>query len=180
MTNPMDNSRNDTSSNRSGKLGEQPVIPGEKYRALNDESELDPFEIEFLPEFEPGRGPREPFVNEHGVVIGDHDYESPQSPLEQWTKETDPFVMAGDQWVHPYKDIGFRTRENRDLFERGITPFAGTFMHPTRLASADDEPEPHENTGPCANSDTNPDSPDVYTAELEDDSFPVPEVLDEP
>lgn len=106
-----------------------------------DDSELDPYEIEFKPEFRGNRGPREPFVNQEGVVIGDHDYSSPQSPLEQWSKDTEPSVMAGDEWVHPYKDIGFRTRENRDLFERGIRPQAGIYMHPVRQSAARDEPE---------------------------------------
>lgn len=94
-------------------------------------AELDPFEINFLPEFQQGRGPREVFVNEHGVVIGDHEYESPESPLNQWSTETDPEIMSGDQWVHPYKDIGFYTEENRDYFEKGISPQAGIFMHPS-------------------------------------------------
>lgn len=92
--------------------------------------DLDPFEIEFLPQFREGRGPRAPFVNEYGVVIGDHDYESAHSPLERWDEETDPFVMAGEQWVHPYKDVGFQSRENRDYFEKGIPPQGGVFMHP--------------------------------------------------
>lgn len=105
-----------------------------------DNSELDPYEIEFLPEFEAGRGPREPFVNAHGVVIGDHDYASPSSPLEQWDEQTDPAIMAGEQWVHPYKDIGFRSRENRDWFEKGIQPQAGRFMHAEQQTSAADEP----------------------------------------
>jgi len=105
-----------------------------------DDPDLDPFEIEFLPEFRAGRGPREPFVNKAGVVIGDHDYASPNSPLENWSKDTDPAIMAGEDWVHPYKDIGFRTRENRDWFERGIPPGSGLFMHPEHQVSAADEP----------------------------------------
>ncbi|XEC93923.1 DUF3905 domain-containing protein [Paenibacillus tarimensis] len=92
--------------------------------------DLDPFEIEFLPEFTRGRGPRAPFVNRHGVIIGDHMYESDNSPLQQWSDDTDPSVMMGDEWVHPFKDIGFTTAENRDYFERGISPQAGVFMHP--------------------------------------------------
>lgn len=98
-------------------------------KGKEDDPSLDPFEISFLPEFREGRGPREPFVNEYGVVIGDHHYDSPDSPLNQWSTDTDPAVMAGDQWVHPYKDIGFQTAENRDYFERGIPPKAGIFMH---------------------------------------------------
>jgi hypothetical protein len=103
-----------------------------------DDPDLDPFEIEFLPEFRTGRGPRKPFVNAHGVVIGDHQYASPESPLEQWDKETDPAIMAGEQWVHPYKDIGFRTPENLDLFEKGVLPQTGPFSHPEE--NVQDEP----------------------------------------
>jgi hypothetical protein len=97
-----------------------------------DTPDLDPFEINFLPQFENNRGPRQPFVNEHGVLIGDHDYESPRSPLMQWDKNTDPSIMAGDEWVHPYKDIGFHTAENRDYFEKAIPPQSGIFMHPDK------------------------------------------------
>ncbi|CAN7739072.1 DUF3905 domain-containing protein [Paenibacillus sp. LjRoot56] len=97
-----------------------------------DQSELDPFEIDFLPQFEQGRGPRAPFVNEYGVTIGDHDYESENSPLEQWTSDTNPEVMAGDQWVHPFKDVGFQSAENRELFEEGIKPQSGIFTHPDK------------------------------------------------
>jgi hypothetical protein len=95
-------------------------------------TDLDPFEINFLPQFENNRGPRQPFVNQHGVLIGDHDYESPHSPLMQWDKNTDPSIMAGDEWVHPYKDIGFHTAENRDYFEKAIPPQSGIFMHPDK------------------------------------------------
>ena len=102
---------------------------------IKSEADLDPYEIDFLPQFRQGRGPRKPFVNKYGVVIGDHDYESPQSPLEQWSKDTDPSVMAGDEWVHPYKDIGFHSSENRDYFEKGIPPRSGMFMHPDKNVS---------------------------------------------
>jgi hypothetical protein len=131
-----------------------------------DDPALDPFEIEFRQEYKEGRGPRAPFVNEYGAVIGDHDYESPNSPLERWSEKTDPAVMSGDQWVHPYKDIGFRTRENRDLFERGIAPASGLFMHPTKQTA---RPESGARLG---------------REDDEDDDFmryfPIPEVLDEP
>ncbi|OCT16025.1 hypothetical protein A8709_10430 [Paenibacillus pectinilyticus] len=101
-------------------------------KSAKDQSELDPYEIDFLPQFEQGRGPRAPFVNEYGVTIGDHDYESDNSPLEQWTAETNPEVMAGDQWVHPFKDVGFQSAENRELFEEGIVPQSGIFTHPDK------------------------------------------------
>lgn len=118
-----------------------------------DLGQFDPFEIDFLPRFRQGRGPEKPFINEYGVLIGDHEYASPNSPLEQWTKQTDPMVMAGDQWVHPFKDIGFQTEENREYFEKGILPEGavrgGRFMHPDKdvayeasLENVDGEPPP--------------------------------------
>jgi hypothetical protein len=102
-----------------------------EYNKKNDPA-LDPFEINFRPEFQQGRGPRKPFVNEHGVVIGDHDYESENSPLEQWSKDTDPSTMSGDDWVHPFKDVGFQTAENKELFEQAIPPQGYPFMHPDK------------------------------------------------
>ncbi|MEK8131146.1 DUF3905 domain-containing protein [Paenibacillus filicis] len=98
------------------------------YNRKND-PELDPFEINFRPEYTAGRGPHEAFVNEHGVLIGDHEYQSEQSPLEQWSKNTDPATMSGDDWVHPYKDIGFHSAENREWFEEGIAPQSSSFQH---------------------------------------------------
>jgi hypothetical protein len=97
-----------------------------------DDPSLDPYEIEFLPQFRDGRGSREPFVNQYGIVIGDHQYESPDSPLSQWSEDTDPAIMAGDEWVHPFKDIGFLTSENRDIFEKGLPPKDGLFAHPDK------------------------------------------------
>jgi hypothetical protein len=113
---------------------EQDKVQTDAVEALGD-SELDPFEINFLPQFEEGRGPRAAFVNEHGVLIGDHMYESANSPLQLWSAETDPAIMAGDEWVHPFKDIGFQSEENRDFFEKGIPPSASSgaiFMHPDK------------------------------------------------
>ncbi len=106
----------------------------EKLESLGD-PKLDPFEIEFLPQFEKGRDPKGAFINKYGVVIGDHEYESEASPLNHWSENTDPSVMAGDEWVHPYKDIGFQTAENREYFEKGVPPKGGVFMHPTRDAA---------------------------------------------
>lgn len=102
-----------------------------KLKKLGD-AKLDPYEINFLPEYEQGRGSREAFINEYDVIIGDHEYESPNSPLQNWTLDTDPAIMAGDQWVHPYKDIGFHSKENRQLFEEGIEPQGGIFTHPDK------------------------------------------------
>ncbi|MFC7372488.1 DUF3905 domain-containing protein [Fictibacillus iocasae] len=76
-----------------------------------------------------------PFTNEHGVVIGDSFYDSPNSPLNNWSTDTDPEIMAGDEWVHPTNDIGWNTAENRDLVEKKAKPKGEHFTHPTKDAS---------------------------------------------
>ncbi|MNG35212.1 hypothetical protein D3C84_1218900 [compost metagenome] len=51
--------------------------------------------------------------------------------------------MAGSEWVHPFKDIGFLTSENRDYFEQGILPQGGIFLHEDKNAAsgiAENEP----------------------------------------
>jgi hypothetical protein len=76
-----------------------------------------------------------PFENSHGVIIGDSLYSSSNSPLENWTDDTDPEVMSGDEWVHPTNDIGWNTSENRELLESKRRPQAYPFMHPTKDVS---------------------------------------------
>ncbi|NMD71423.1 DUF3905 domain-containing protein [Bacillus sp. DNRA2] len=76
-----------------------------------------------------------PFVNDYGVTIGDSQYRSKQSPLENWSKETDPATMSGDQWIHPTNDIGWNTPENRELLESKKVQRAQPFMHPTKDVS---------------------------------------------
>jgi hypothetical protein len=78
---------------------------------------------------------KKPFVNEYGVVIGDNFYDSPKSPLNNWSKDVDPAIMAGEQWVHPTNDIGWNTAENQELLKEGILPQSGIFMHPTKDVS---------------------------------------------
>ncbi|WP_453990361.1 DUF3905 domain-containing protein [Bacillus nitroreducens] len=78
---------------------------------------------------------QEPFVNDYGVVIGDSLYNSPQSPLNNWSDEVDPEIMAGDQWVHPTNDIGWNTTENRELLESKKKPKGAPFMHPSQDTS---------------------------------------------
>jgi hypothetical protein len=78
---------------------------------------------------------QEPFVNEHGVIIGDSLYNSSNSPLNQWSDDVDPSVMAGDDWVHPTNDIGWNTSENRELLEQKQAPKGVPFMHPTQDVS---------------------------------------------
>ncbi|RSK26707.1 DUF3905 domain-containing protein [Bacillus sp. HMF5848] len=72
-----------------------------------------------------------PFINDYGVTIGDSLYNSKNSPLNNWSKDVDPAVMAGDQWVHPTNDIGWNTSENRDLLQKKKQPKGVPFMHPT-------------------------------------------------
>jgi hypothetical protein len=77
----------------------------------------------------------EPFTNEHGVVIGDSLYDSENSPLNNWSDDVDPAIMAGDQWVHPTNDIGWNTSENKELIEGNIPPQGVPFMHSTKDVS---------------------------------------------
>nr|WP_295970206.1 DUF3905 domain-containing protein [uncultured Bacillus sp.] len=72
-----------------------------------------------------------PFVNSFGVTIGDSYYASEESPLENWSKETDPEIMAGSEWVHPTNDIGWNTAANRKLLETNKAEQTIHFMHPT-------------------------------------------------
>lgn len=73
-----------------------------------------------------------PFINPYGVTIGDSQYASSNSPLENWSKETDPAVMSGDEWVHPTNDIGWNRTENREMLESKRQPDGRPFMHPTK------------------------------------------------
>jgi hypothetical protein len=77
----------------------------------------------------------EPFVNKYGVVIGDSFYDSANSPLNNWSTDVDPAIMAGDEWVHPTNDIGWNTAENQEILEKGIAPQGVRFMHPTKDVS---------------------------------------------
>ncbi|MGG1662426.1 DUF3905 domain-containing protein [Brevibacillus sp. NRS-1366] len=76
------------------------------------------------------RSIQKPFVNEFGVVIGDSLYDSQDSPLNNWSTETDPEIMSGDRWVHPTNDIGWNSSENKELLEDQRIKGA-RFMHPT-------------------------------------------------
>ncbi|MGD6872421.1 DUF3905 domain-containing protein [Sutcliffiella horikoshii] len=78
-----------------------------------------------------------PFVNEHGVVIGDSKYNSEESPLNNWSDDIDPAIMAGDQWVHPTNDIGWNSSENRELIEKSKKPQGFPFTHPDKDVSYD-------------------------------------------
>lgn len=76
-----------------------------------------------------GISPQAPFLNEYEVVIGDSQYASDNSPLENWSEDTDPEIMAGDEWIHPTNDIGWNSTENRERLEAKKDP-QSFFMHP--------------------------------------------------
>ncbi len=76
-----------------------------------------------------------PFINEHGVVIGDSYYNSTNSPLNNWSDKIDPEIMAGEEWVHPTNDIGWNSSENRELIENNITSQGVPFTHPDKDVS---------------------------------------------
>jgi hypothetical protein len=78
-----------------------------------------------------------PFINSYGVTIGDSYYTSKESPLENWSENIDPSVMAGNEWVHPTNDIGWNTIPNKELLENQKLPDAKPFMHPTINVSND-------------------------------------------
>ncbi|UOY92637.1 DUF3905 domain-containing protein [Ectobacillus sp. JY-23] len=73
----------------------------------------------------------EPFVNEYGVMIGDSLYNSANSPLNNWSDEIDPAIMAGEEWIHPTNDIGWTSEENQELLEeKRVDNGPELFMHP--------------------------------------------------
>ncbi len=55
--------------------------------------------------------------------------ETKKTPLEYWSKEIDPAIMAGDEWVDKENDIGNEAEENKKL-EEGIMHNSAIFMHP--------------------------------------------------
>lgn len=111
--------------------------------------EWDPYEISFSEEYiQQHKKHRRAFVNRYGVIIGDHQYDSPNSPLHQWSEEIDPEIMSGDEWVHPLKDIGFHSDQNRNFFEQGIAPSGGIMNHPAEDAASNlilNKVKPEEN-----------------------------------
>lgn len=64
-----------------------------------------------------GKTMQQPFVNPYDVVIGDSKYNSENSPLNNWSDEVDPAIMAGDEWIHPTNDIGWISEENQELLK---------------------------------------------------------------
>ncbi|MEK7017562.1 MULTISPECIES: DUF3905 domain-containing protein [Bacillus] len=77
-----------------------------------------------------GKQMQQPFINQYDVVIGDSKYDSTNSPLNNWSDEIDPAVMAGEEWIHPTNDIGWISEENQDLLKNEVDNKNDAFMHP--------------------------------------------------
>ncbi|MFD3447497.1 DUF3905 domain-containing protein [Microbacteriaceae bacterium 4G12] len=73
---------------------------------------------------------QEPFRNEYGVIIGDSQYNSANSPLNNWSDDVDPAIMAGEEWIHPTNDIGWTSPENQELLKQKKNETQDMFMHP--------------------------------------------------
>ncbi|WP_459500939.1 DUF3905 domain-containing protein [Bacillus sp. C1] len=89
-----------------------------------------PHQINF-PSFKgTGKQMQQPFINQYGVVIGDSKYNSKNSPLNNWSDEIDPAIMAGKEWIHPTNDIGWISEENQELLQNKPDRTEDPFMHP--------------------------------------------------
>ncbi|CAH2464879.1 MULTISPECIES: DUF3905 domain-containing protein [Bacillus] len=77
-----------------------------------------------------GKQMQQPFINQYDVVIGDSKYDSTNSPLNNWSDEIDPAVMAGEEWIHPTNDIGWISEENQELLKNEVNNKNDAFMHP--------------------------------------------------
>lgn len=60
--------------------------------------------------------------------------ESKLTPLDYWSKEVDPAIMAGDEWVDEDADFGNVSEENEEM-KRGIMTQSSIFMHPVHDVS---------------------------------------------
>ncbi|ASS77130.1 hypothetical protein CIG75_05745 [Tumebacillus algifaecis] len=55
--------------------------------------------------------------------------------LDNWSRDVDPAIMSGDQYVDNDHDLGTTRRENLELQNGTWSPVAAPFMHPTHDAS---------------------------------------------
>lgn len=77
-----------------------------------------------------GKQMQQPFINQYDVVIGDSKYNSKNSPLNNWSDEVDPAIMAGEEWIHPTNDIGWISEENQEVLQNKTDGVEDSFMHP--------------------------------------------------
>ena len=57
------------------------------------------------------------------------------TPLENWSRDTDPFIMSGGRWVDNEHDLGTTRRENLEILNGNRNPVSAPFMHPTHDTS---------------------------------------------
>jgi len=57
------------------------------------------------------------------------------TPLDNWSKDIDPSIMSGGEWVDNEHDFGTTRRENVDLLTGRRNPVMAPFMHPTHDVS---------------------------------------------
>lgn len=55
--------------------------------------------------------------------------------LDNWSKDVDPAIMSGDQYVDNDHDLGTTRRENLELMNGTASPVMAPFMHPQHDAS---------------------------------------------
>lgn len=53
------------------------------------------------------------------------------TPLDNWSRDIDPAIMSGDQWVDNQNDPGTVRRENQRLLSGDVPSPLAPFMHPT-------------------------------------------------
>lgn len=62
--------------------------------------------------------------------------------LDNWSKDVDPALLSGDQYVDNAHDLGTTRRENMELLSGNQSPVMAPFMHPqhdTSMNNGDDE-----------------------------------------
>lgn len=63
------------------------------------------------------------------------------TPLDHWSRDIDPAIMAGDQWVDNEHDPGSQRRDNRVLMSGTVPSPLAPFMHPTHDVTYGNEEE---------------------------------------
>lgn len=53
-----------------------------------------------------------------------------ETPLDHWSRDIDPAIMSGDQWVDNENDPGTERRENQELLSGEKATPPAPFMHP--------------------------------------------------
>ena len=62
--------------------------------------------------------------------------------LDHWSKDIDPAIMSGGQYVDNEHDLGTTRRENLEILSGNKNPVMAPFMHPTHdvsMNNGDDE-----------------------------------------